>query len=103
MAIDTLTGKGVWKVDRDAKSHWATPLIWDNGNRTEIVTCGKRKMRSYDLDGKLLWECGGMSSICIPSPVVAGDLLIISSGYEFGRPRPVFAMKPGATGDITLN
>ncbi len=43
-----------------------------------------------------------MSSICVPSPVVAGDLLIISSGYEFGRPRPVFAVKPGAAGDISL-
>jgi hypothetical protein len=34
--------------------------------------------------------------------VVAGDRLIISSGYEFGRPRPVFAVKPGASGDFSL-
>lgn len=102
VAIDKLTGKEVWKTDRAEKSNWATPFIWNSGKRTEIVTCGKGKVRSYDLDGKLLWEFGGMSSICVPSPVVAGDLLIISSGYEFGRPRPVFAVKPGASGDISL-
>jgi outer membrane protein assembly factor BamB len=43
-----------------------------------------------------------MSSICVPSPVAAHGLLFISSGYEFGRPRPVFAVKPGASGDISL-
>lgn len=102
VAIDKHTGKDIWKVDRPEKSNWATPFIWENGQRTEIVTCGKGKVRSYDLDGKLLWEFGGMSSICVPSPVVAGELLIISSGYEFGRPRPVFAVKAGAAGDISL-
>jgi len=102
VALDTITGKEVWKTDRNEKSNWATPFIWKSGTRTEIVTCGKGKVRSYDLNGKVLWEFGGMSSICVPSPVVAGDQLVISSGYEFGRPRPVYAVKPGATGDISL-
>jgi outer membrane protein assembly factor BamB len=102
VALDKRTGKEVWTVERDEKSNWATPFIWDSGKRTEIVTCGKNKVRSYDLDGKLLWEFGGMSSICVPSPVAAHGLLFISSGYEFGRPRPVFAVKPGASGDISL-
>src|SRR5581483_9410478 len=56
VAIDTLTGKDVWRVDRAEKSNWATPFVWENARRTEIVTCGKGKVRSYDLDGKLLWE-----------------------------------------------
>ncbi len=102
VAVDKFTGKDVWKVDRAEKSNWATPFVWQTGTRTEVVTCGKGKVRSYDLDGKLLWELGGMSSICVPSPVVAGDLLVISSGYEFGRPRPVLAVRPGASGDISL-
>lgn len=102
VALDKVTGKEIWKVDRDEKSNWATPFIWESGKRTEIVTCGTNKVRSYDLEGKLLWQLGGMSSICVPSPVVAHDLLIISSGYEFGRPRPVFAVRPGASGDISL-
>lgn len=102
VALDKVTGKEVWKTDRGEKSNWATPFVWTNNLRTEIVTSGTGKVRSYDLNGKVLWEFGGMSSICVPSPVVAADSLIISSGYEFGRPRPVFAVKPGAAGDISL-
>jgi outer membrane protein assembly factor BamB len=102
VALDKLTGKEVWKIERDEKSNWATPFIWESGKRTEIVTCGKNKVRSYDLDGKLLWQFGGMSSICVPCPVAAHGLLFVSSGYEFGRPRPVFAVRPGASGDISL-
>ena len=32
----------------------------------------------------------------------AHGLLFVSSGYEFGRPRPVMAVRPGASGDISL-
>jgi outer membrane protein assembly factor BamB len=102
VALDTKTGKEVWKVDRDEKSNWSTPLVWENEKRTEIVTIGTKRVRSYDLDGKQLWEMGGMSSICVPAPVAAHGLVYISSGYEFGRPRPVVAVKSGASGDITL-
>lgn len=102
VALDKISGKEIWKVERDEKSNWATPFVWESGKRTEIVTCGTKKVRSYDLDGKLFWEFGGMSSICIPRPVAAHGLLFVSSGYEFGRPRPVFAVRPGASGDISL-
>jgi outer membrane protein assembly factor BamB len=102
VALDKGTGKEVWKVEREEKSNWATPFVWESGTRTEIVTSGTNKVRSYDLNGKLLWQFGGMSSICVPTPVAAPGLLFVSSGYEFGRPRPVFAVRPGATGDISL-
>ncbi|MBL8173141.1 MAG: PQQ-binding-like beta-propeller repeat protein, partial [Bryobacterales bacterium] len=62
-ALDKQTGKTIWQIERDEKSNWATPYIWQNGKRTEIVTPGANRVRSYDLDGKLLWEFGGMSSL----------------------------------------
>jgi len=102
VAFDKTTGKEVWRVDRDEKSNWATPFVWENPQRTEIVTCGKKKVRSYDLHGKLLWEIGGMSSIVIPTPFAKGDLLYVSSGYVMDPVRPIYAIRPGATGDITL-
>jgi outer membrane protein assembly factor BamB len=58
-------------------------------------------VRSYDLDGKLLWELGGMSSIAIPTPFAHDGLLYLASGYIMDKQKPVFAIKPGATGDIT--
>jgi outer membrane protein assembly factor BamB len=46
LALDKLTGKELWKVARDEKSNWSTPVIWKNGLRTEIVTTGSSKVRS---------------------------------------------------------
>lgn len=102
MAIDKHTGDEVWKKDRDERSNWATPFVWKNSLRTELVTPGTGKTRSYDLEGNLLWEFGGMSVITIATPYAAGDLLYISSGYVLDAKKPLFAIRPGGTGDLTL-
>lgn len=100
-AIDAGTGETIWRVDRDEKSNWATPFIWENEKRTEIVTPGTGQVRSYDLDGKLLWSLKGMSSITIATPFEANGLLIVSSGYVLDLLKPIYAIRPGAEGDIT--
>ncbi len=102
-ALDKTTGEQIWRDDRDEKSNWATPFIWKNAQRTEIITPGTGKIRSYDLDGKLLYELGGASSITIAKPYTAHDLLYVSSGYILDKNKPLFAIRPGATGDISLH
>jgi outer membrane protein assembly factor BamB len=101
-AFNTVTGAQVWRADRKEGSNWTTPFVWKNARRTEIVTAGTDRVRSYDLDGKLLWELAGMSSFAIPSPIAANGLLYITSGYPGDRLRPAYAIRPGATGDISL-
>src|SRR5205807_9051644 len=59
-AYDAKTGTQAWRIDRDEGSNWSTPFVWENELRTEIVTTGSRKLRSYDLSGKLLWEMSGL-------------------------------------------
>jgi len=102
-AIDAATGKELWRKDRQEKSNWATPYVWKNEQRTEIVTCGRNRVRSYDLDGKLLWQLDGMSQIVIPTPFSADGLLYVTSGYVLSQKKPLFAIKPGASGDISLD
>jgi outer membrane protein assembly factor BamB len=102
MALNKKTGQEIWKVDREEHSNWSTPYIWENGLRTELITTGVKKVRSYDLNGKLLWEFGGMSSIVIPTPFSSFGLLYVASGYIQDKNRPVFAIRPGASGDISL-
>jgi outer membrane protein assembly factor BamB len=102
LALDTRTGREVWRVERDEKSNWTTPYVWVNDKRTEIVTAGTKRVRSYSLDGKLLWELSGMSVISIPSPFAAGGLLYVTSGYVLDFFRPLYAIRPGASGDISL-
>jgi outer membrane protein assembly factor BamB len=101
-ALDARTGEPVWKVDRDEKSNWATPFVWENDYRTEIVTPGTGKTRSYGLDGKLLWELKGASTITIPTPFTAHGLLYVGSGFILSPQRPLYAIRPGASGDISL-
>ena len=101
-ALDAKTGKQIWRVARDEGSNWATPFVWESGKRTEIVTAGTRRIRAYDLDGKLLWELGPMSSIAIPTPFSKFGLLYVTSGYVGDQVRPIYAVRPGASGDISL-
>ena len=49
LALDKRSGKEIWRVDRDEKSNWSTPYVWENEQRCEIVTAGTGKVRSYDL------------------------------------------------------
>jgi len=102
LCLDKRSGKEVWRVVRDEKSNWSTPFIWKNDRRTEIVTPGTGKVRSYDLEGKLLWWFTGMSSITIATPYADKGLLFISSGYVNDPKRPLYAIRPGASGDISL-
>lgn len=102
LALDKQTGKEVWRVARDEKSNWATPYVWQHERRTEVVTPGTGKVRSYDLDGNLLWWLKGMSSITIATPYEHNGLLYVSSGYVGDKSRPIFAIRPEAKGDISL-
>jgi outer membrane protein assembly factor BamB len=105
-ALDAKTGKEVWNIKRtDAagpmKSGWATPFVWQQGGRTEIVTIGRGFVISYAPDGRELWRMKGMTQ-ATPSPVAADGLLYVGSGSQGEANRPLVAVRPGATGDISL-
>jgi outer membrane protein assembly factor BamB len=105
-AFDKKTGKQVWRTNRDLggneppvqRSGWSTPYVWRHALRTEIVTLGPKTVVSYDLNGKELWRMSGTSGTPVPTPFAYEGLLFINGG----RGRPLYAVKPGATGDITL-
>jgi outer membrane protein assembly factor BamB len=101
-AYDKRTGAEVLHVNRAEGTNWATPFVWEHDGRAEIVTSGSDKVRSYDLAGAVLWELKGMSTISIPTPFERHGLLFISSGYVGDPHRPAYAIRPGATGDISL-
>jgi outer membrane protein assembly factor BamB len=100
-ALDKRTGEEVWRVDREEKSNWATPYVWKNELRTELVTAGTHRMRSYDLEGRLLWEVATGSAITIATPYAYKDLLIVSSGYVMAPRKPLFAIRAGGAGDLS--
>ena len=100
-ALDAKSGKTVWRTERDELPSWGTPAIFPGKTRAELVTNGSNFIRGYDpASGKELWRLGGSSKITAPTPVSSGDLIVVASGR---RPEaPIFAIRAGANGDITL-
>jgi outer membrane protein assembly factor BamB len=94
-------GKKIWSTSRDEIPSWSSPVIWHNSKRDELVTNAAQYARGYDpRTGSELWRLAKKSEVTIPTPVVGNDLLYITSG---NRPiQPIFAIKPGAMGDISL-
>jgi outer membrane protein assembly factor BamB len=93
IAADIKTGKTVWKTAREELPSWGTPNIY-HGNASNFI-------RGYDPQtGKELWRLGGSSKITAPTPVFSRDLIVVASGR---RPEaPIFVIRGGANGDISL-
>lgn len=103
-AFDVESGKQVWRTNRDEITSWSTPFLWKNTQRDELVTVAPRKARAYDpKTGELLWELGGMSKLTVPVPVADDEYCYISCGQLVDvKNRPIYSIKPGASGDISL-
>ncbi len=101
LALDADTGKQVWKTDRDELPSWGTPTVAMTSAGPELVTNASNFIRGYDpRTGKELWKLGRSSKITAPTPLFADDKFIIASGRA--PERPIFVVKAGARGDLTL-
>ena len=104
-SLDAKTGKPIWSVKRTGNegraSGWSTPYVWKSGARTEIVTLGRGQVVSYDLEGRELWRLKGITQ-AQPTPVAANGLLYVATGSQGETGRPLFAIRAGASGDISL-
>lgn len=102
LALNAETGETVWKTDRKELPSWGTPTIVNTPAGPELITNASNFVRGYDpKTGRELWQLGGSSKITAPTPIFAGGLHIIASGRA--PERPLFAVKPGARGDLTLS
>lgn len=100
-AYSLKTGKLAWKTPREEISSWGTPTIYEGKTRTELIANGSKAIRGYDpATGKELWRLSPNSEITTPTPFVAHDLIFVTSGYA--PIQPIYAIKLGATGDISL-
>jgi len=100
-AYNLKDGKLVWKTPREELSSWGTPTVYEGKSRAELITNGSKAIRGYDpVTGKELWRLTPNSEITTPTPFVARELIYVTSGYA--PIQPIYAIRPGATGDITL-
>ncbi|MCX7410563.1 MAG: PQQ-binding-like beta-propeller repeat protein [Planctomycetales bacterium] len=109
-ALNKLTGKSVWKQDRnidfgttdgDAKKGYSTPLIIQAGGRELLISPFAAATIAYDpKSGDPVWTVrhGGMNAA--GRPLFGNGLLYINSA---DGPNPLVAVKPDGEGDITKN
>jgi outer membrane protein assembly factor BamB len=100
MALDKRTGRQLWKVARDEDTSWATPIVVEHGAKPQVIVPGTNRLRGYDLaSGEVIWECGGLSSNIVASPVWSNGVVYAGSSYDT---RALLAVQlDGARGNVT--
>jgi outer membrane protein assembly factor BamB len=99
-AFDKRNGNELWKVTRAEDTSWATPIVVDQGAKAQVIVSGTHRIRGYDLSsGAVVWECVGLSSNVVASPVSANGIVYAGSSYDT---RALLAIRlDGARGDIS--
>ncbi len=101
-AFDTRSGNPIWRVDRAKNdSSWSSPILWNNELRLELLSSGNDLICSYDPDsGRELWRLSNVKSPTACS-IAADRRQIYFGGSDPFSTGPLFAMRAGATGDIS--
>ena len=102
VALDAESGETIWKTERDELPSWGTPSVYEGRSGSELITNASNYIRGYDTrNGKELWRLGRSSKITAPTPVFGDELIVVVSGR---RPeQPLFVVRAGARGDLTLS
>ena len=99
-AFDLGSGKELWRTPRHDVPTWGSPTVIEAGGRTQIVVNGWHHTGGYDFaTGKELWRLDGGGDIPVPTPIFANGLIYLTSAH--GKLRPMRAIRPEASGDIT--
>ena len=101
IAVNAATGETAWKTDREELPSWGTPTVASTSAGPMLVTNASNFIRGYDpRTGKELWRLGGSSKITAPTPIFEDGVFVVASGRA--PERPIFVIRPGAQGNITL-
>jgi outer membrane protein assembly factor BamB len=103
-AFDVTSGKELWRTARADVPTFGTPAVapYTGGGAAsrQVVVNGWKHIGGYDLKtGRELWRLKGGGDIPVPTPVVDGQLVVITNAH--GQGRPIYAVRTDAAGDLT--
>ena len=99
-AFDKKSGRELWKVKRDEKTSWSTPLVVEVDGKPQVIVAATNRVRGYDLaTGGLIWECAGLTDNVVSTPVYTRGVLVTGNSYY--RQAMLGIRLSGAKGDIT--
>jgi len=101
-ALDIETGNEKWRTPRKDVPSYSVPNFYNVGDIQQLIVNGYEHIGAYDFNtGEEIWKLKGGGDIPVPTPIFANGLIYIHSAH--GRNSPIFAIKPEAKGDISLN
>ena len=99
-AFELRSGKELWRTPRHDVPTWGSPAVVEVPGHNQIVVNGWHHSGGYELlTGKEIWRCDGGGDIPVPTPIFANGLIYLTSAH--GKLRPMRAIRPDATGNIT--
>jgi len=102
--FDVETGAELWRTARDEDPTWSTPAIVPAaGERPAQIVCnGYKHIGAYTFDaGKEVWKLSGGGDVPVPTPLVVGDMIFITSAH--GRMQPIYAIRADAKGELDID
>jgi len=100
-ALKVADGSELWRVSRDDVPTFGAPTVDVREKRSQLVCNGYKHIAGYDLaTGKELWTLDGGGDIPVPTPVVGGDIIYITSSHKGA---PVFAIDAMAVGTLKID
>ena len=115
-ALDTRTGKTVWKSDRtiewkdldaqgkplrdgDMRKGFATPLVIEVGGKEQLISPASSALFAYEPGtGKEIWRVRNTAYTPAVSPVFGGGLVLAVTGHGLAE---MLAVRPDGTNDVT--
>jgi outer membrane protein assembly factor BamB len=100
-AYDARDGHQLWRAThKEPGGTWCTPAISTTGGRTQVVVNGWKQIGGFDFnDGREIWKIEGGGDIPVPTPLVVGDMVFLTSAH--GKFRPLRAVRLTSSGDVT--
>lgn len=92
------TGKTKWKVDREKRVSWSSPIVSTYGGKEEVLVSSNGVAEAFDAgSGKRKWVVTGLEKNTVCSPTVGGGMVIVGSSAK-GQS---IAIRRGGKGDVT--
>ena len=98
IALDQKTGDTIWKSARsEATRSYATPVVFDNQGRIELLVAGSLQLAAYDpRDGQKLWWFDGLSRLVDSTPMVVNGEIYFATWTPGGDADDRIRMEPFA-------
>jgi outer membrane protein assembly factor BamB len=98
LSVDRKTGANRWKLDHPFGAGWTTPVAAEHEGRALLLVSSSGRVDAFDeATGEAVWFVDGLKGNTVPSPSVAGGLVVIGSSERSST----LAIRMGGKGNVT--